>query len=340
MPRCFAYHALSVVVLLAACGGKSSNDSDRDESTGGRAAGGVSGVGGRTGGRSSGNAGTGDETGGGKSGSSGGASNSAGGSGAGGPGAGGATTSGGNSAGQGGREAGAGGREDSGSSGAPGGGDHGGRGDDGSGQGGEAASTSGEGGTGDGSGGFAGELGSGGTGNPAAVGLEASLRSAFPDDNPGDRRCQVLPNGARSYVIGRANSSQTVENGTNGVTFACTVTASGAFTIELTGNNQAVGLPGTFGMSLSGAIHSKTDGTQNTGSLGFRDSYAGLMKTDATTPPCTFEPPTSGGAITQKAGALLTRFTCPLIDSVDSAGDGCRAEGLIAVEYCETGEQE
>lgn len=175
---------------------------------------------------------------------------------------------------------------------------------------------------------------------PAAVGLEAALRGPFPEDNPEGRRCQVQPNGSRSYVIGRANGDGTVEDGKDGVKLKCTVKAAGQLSIDLNANNQAVGLPGQFSMILEGTIHDKMDGTQNTGTLGFHDAYAGSMKTGVATPPCTFSPTTTGGAITQKAGALIAKFTCPLINSVDSPGDGCRAEGTIAVEYCQTGDEE
>lgn len=190
---------------------------------------------------------------------------------------------------------------------------------------------SGRGGTGNASSG-----GSSGFQNPSAIGLEASLRPALLEDNPDGRSCQVQPNGSRSYMIGRANGDGTVENGKDGVEVSCFVTEDGQLAVELSAENQAVGQSGSFGMSLSGAIDSKTDVAQNTGSLGFRDAYAGLLVTNATTPPCTFGPPTAGGAITQKAGALLAKFTCPLILSVDSPSDGCRAEGTIAIEYCGT----
>ncbi|HEY3496953.1 MAG TPA: hypothetical protein VGK73_19775 [Polyangiaceae bacterium] len=175
---------------------------------------------------------------------------------------------------------------------------------------------------------------------PPAIGLEAALRPAYPEHNPDGRRCQVQPSGSRSYVIGRANGGGTVEDGKDSVKLSCTVRENGSFSIEVNANNMAPNLTGSFGMNLGGSIRSKTDGTQNTGQLGFRDSYAGLMGPSATTPPCTFSPPSASEPIVQKAGAMVTSFVCPLIVSTDSPGDGCRAEGKIAVEYCKTGEED
>jgi hypothetical protein len=48
----------------------------------------------------------------------------------------------------------------------------------------------------------------------------------------------------------------------------------------------------------------------------------------------------SQSQITRKAGAMIAAFTCPLLESPDAPGEGCRASGTFAVEYCKTGEED
>jgi hypothetical protein len=148
----------------------------------------------------------------------------------------------------------------------------------------------------------------------------------------------VQPNGSRVYQVGQPNGDGTVENGTAGIELSCFVTESGQFSIDLFARNQAVGLPGDFGINLDAVIQSETDAAQNTGLVEFFDPDAGTMQAGGTAPLCTFGPPSAGGGIILKAGALLVGFTCPLLATPESPTEGCRAEGTVAVEFCETGE--
>jgi hypothetical protein len=174
---------------------------------------------------------------------------------------------------------------------------------------------------------------------PAAIGVQVSLQTALAQDNPQGRQCQVQPNGSRSYVIGRPDGDHTVEDGKSNVELTCTIRESGEVKIDLFAPNQAVGLPGNFSFNLNAGVASLTDATQNTGTLGFFDPDAGRMNTPAT-PLCTLAPPTAGGQITREPGAMIAAFTCPILISPENPGEGCRATGTFAVEYCKTGEED
>jgi hypothetical protein len=174
---------------------------------------------------------------------------------------------------------------------------------------------------------------------PAAIGIQVALQTPLAQDNPQGRQCQVQPNGSRSYQVGKPDGNSTVENGKSGVEVSCTVRESGEVKIDLFAANQAVGLPGNFNFNLSANVSSLTDATQNTGALGFFDPDAGRMRTPVS-PLCTLSPPMSQSQITRKAGAMIAAFTCPLLESPDAPGEGCRASGTFAVEYCKTGEED
>jgi hypothetical protein len=109
--------------------------------------------------------------------------------------------------------------------------------------------------------------------------------------------------------------------------------------LSLNAPNQSPGYVGSFGVNLSARVTSKTEATQNTGSLAFFDSGAGNMATP-TSPLCTLGIPAGQQGITKEPGALFATLTCPLIISVDGPGDGCRVSGTIAIEYCKTGEED
>jgi hypothetical protein len=174
---------------------------------------------------------------------------------------------------------------------------------------------------------------------PPAIGIQVALQTPAAQDNPQNRQCQVQPNGSRSYIVGKADGDHTVENGKGGVELKCTVRESGEVNIELFAQNQAVGLPGNFSYNLSANVSSLTDATMNTGSLAFFDPDAGRMISPVT-PLCTLAPPTPGGTITREPGAMIAAFTCPILISPDNPGEGCRATGTFAVEYCKTGEED
>lgn len=162
------------------------------------------------------------------------------------------------------------------------------------------------------------------------------LTNPMAGDNPEGRTCKVQPNGSRSYQIGQPHGAGTIADGTDGVELACTVTESGQLSVDLGAQNQAVGLPGVFGMTFDGVIGSTTDRTQNSATLAFFDSEAGNLLTEASGPLCTFSAADGATTITHLPGALLAAFTCPLLAAPDAVNDGCRATGTIALEYCET----
>jgi len=175
---------------------------------------------------------------------------------------------------------------------------------------------------------------------PPAIGLQVALAPPAAQDNPDGRQCQVQPNGSRSYVIGKADGDHTVEDGKDNVDLSCTIRKSnGQVQVDLFAPNQAVGLPGNFGFNLKATVGSPTDPTQNTGTLGFFDPDAGSLTTP-TSPLCTLSPPAAGKPITLEPGALHAAFNCPLLINVGNPGEGCRASGIVAVEYCKTGEEE
>jgi hypothetical protein len=220
-----------------------------------------------------------------------------------------------------------------------------GTGDDGAGadaggnsNGGTGGANANSGGTGAGRAGAAsGSAGQGAAGRAAAVGLQMTLTAPAAADNPEGRSCPVLPNGSRSYGIGQPHGDGTLEDGTDGVELACTVRASGEISLELDAENQVPGLSGAFGMTLSGVIGSETDATLNPATLEFFDEAAGTMSSPGTHP-CTLSSPPGTAGVTHQPGALWARFTCPLITSLIDPADGCRAEGVVAIEYCRTGE--
>jgi hypothetical protein len=212
--------------------------------------------------------------------------------------------------------------------------------DEGGGSGGTAGGSSGSGGTGATGGTSSQGLGgTGGTGGsvpnpPAAAGLTITVTQPSETEVPGlgTRSCIVASTGYIMYAIGVPAPGGTVPDGTGDVQVSCTVglNSDGA-TMSVYANVSGSDANYMEPISLevtSPTIHSR-DPAPAVISFGSSDNGQ-LVPLDGL-PGCTLGP-----FGTLKNGAMLADFTCPLLGSPDDASVGCRVNGTLGVEYCQT----
>jgi hypothetical protein len=167
---------------------------------------------------------------------------------------------------------------------------------------------------------------------PAAGGVDVMLGPPAASVAMG-RGCNAGTSGAFTYVIGQPNPGKTIEDGTHGVTVACTIKANGDFDASIKGVDGNGKKPVSF--SFTGSVKDQATPASNTSAMTFFSPDTGHMNTLADFPPCTIGP-----VVTYKAGAMLTDVDCPLIGVTDDSVSGCKVHGTIAFEYCKTGEEQ
>jgi hypothetical protein len=164
-----------------------------------------------------------------------------------------------------------------------------------------------------------------------SITLSQPVAASVP--NLGSRSCYAGTSGVFTYAIGTPAPDQTIANGTNGVSVACTVGLAGDGTMtvgaSVSGADENGGKP--VSLTLASNVGPPIGAPPTPATLTFFSPDTSSLTTLSGFPSCTLGPIT-----TLKVGAMLADFDCPLLgDPVDSSS-GCQAQGTLAIEYCDT----
>jgi hypothetical protein len=154
--------------------------------------------------------------------------------------------------------------------------------------------------------------------------------------------------GSYTYFLGKGTSATNdplvnVQNGLRehgaGHSVSCTVKAlgSGRFSVSASvgGVDANVRKAGTVSLRVDGTLSADGQPSDNAAQVSFYSPDTTSLRTISDLPGCTIYP-----VSIVKDGALLAKFSCPVLADSSDTAKGCEATGAIAIERCRTGKEE
>jgi hypothetical protein len=149
-----------------------------------------------------------------------------------------------------------------------------------------------------------------------------------------------------TYRIGDTLNGHLITNGTQGVVVSCKIVNHGDGTFDLQGaisgfattKGDAISYAGTSGtqdmpnvaLTFSFASHGTNDAQESDMTMSYHSADLGELEVPTDASPCTLM------TAARAYGFLLGEFECPLVVPPANDSNGCKLEGTVDFNYCDS----